>query len=105
MNIFRFRSSSLSAHPPTPVDHGPFSHEPLLEQPTEYDPVLNAPLDEEQQTKIKDLMAYMDTIMLNKEDPYYPNERGFITEGTAHRYMRARKWDFEVRQETKTVLD
>lgn len=102
MNIFRFRSATLSAHPgESNEDRGPVSHEPLLEQPTEYDPVLNPPLDEEKEAKIKRLLDYMDSIILDEKDPYYPNERGFITKATVHRYMRARKWDFEVRRETR----
>lgn len=106
MNIFRFRSSSLSAHPPPEepsVDHGPVNYEPLLQQPTDYEPVLNPPLDEEKEAKITRLLDYMETIILDKEDPYYPNERKFITKGTVHRYMRARKWDFEVTTQETTV--
>lgn len=96
----KFRSGSsatLSTKSATPsVDYGPITHEPILTAPTDYEPILNAPLDDEQKQKVKDLMAYMDTIILDKGDPYYPHERGFLSEGTANRYMRARKWDFEV---------
>lgn len=102
MSLFgRFRSGSNSTATSTKssapsIDYGPSTNEPILTPPTEYEPVLNAPLDEEKEQKIKDLLAYMDTIMLDKEDPYYPNEKGFLSEATAHRYMRARKWEFEV---------
>lgn len=102
MSLFgRFRSGSSSTATSTKsgapsVDYGPITHEPILTQPTEYEPVLNPTLDEEKEKKIKDLLEYMETIILDKEDPYYPNERGFLSEATAHRYMRARKWEFEV---------
>lgn len=103
MNVFRFRSGSSAANSTksaTPsVDYGPITHEPILTQPAQYEPVMNPALDDEQKKKIVDLLAYMDTIILPKDDPYYPNERGFLSEGTAHRYMRARKWDFEVSTE------
>ncbi|KAI8638790.1 CRAL-TRIO domain-containing protein [Parasitella parasitica] len=99
MNIFRFKSSSSAANSTksaTPsVDYGPITSDPLLTPPTEYEPILNPTLDDEQRQKIADLLAYMDTIILSEQDPYYPNERGFVSKETAHRYMRARKWDFE----------
>lgn len=102
MNVFRFRSASSAANSTksaTPsVDYGPITHDPILTQPAEYEPVMNPALDDEQKKKIVDLLAYMDTVILPKDDPYYPNERGFLSEGTAHRYMRARKWDFEVKR-------
>lgn len=107
MNVFKFRSSSSTAastKSATPsVDYGPITHEPILSLPTEYEPILNPALDDEQKKKITDLLAYMDTVILSKEDPYYPNERGFLSEGTAHRYMRARKWDFEVKIAQKRI--
>lgn len=100
MNVFRFRSGSSAANSTksaTPsVDYGPITHEPLLTPPKEYEPILNPALDDGQKKNIAALLAYMDTIILPKNDPYYPNERGFLSEATAHRYMRARKWDFDV---------
>ncbi|KAI9487364.1 MAG: CRAL-TRIO domain-containing protein [Benjaminiella poitrasii] len=106
MNVFtRFRSASTanstkSAAPS--IDYGPSTHSAILDQPKEYEPILNVPLDDEQKKKAKDLMDYMESIMVNKEHPYYPNERGFLTEGTIHRYMRARKWNYEA---AKTMLE
>ncbi|KAI8982424.1 CRAL-TRIO domain-containing protein [Mycotypha africana] len=104
MNIFRFRSSSNAAAstPEIAVDHGPVTYKALLTPPSDYEPVLNAPLNEEQQEKINRLLSHIESIMLPKDDPYYPNERGFVTEGTVHRYMRARKWDYEA---AKTMLE
>ncbi|KAI8333204.1 CRAL-TRIO domain-containing protein [Choanephora cucurbitarum] len=104
--MFKFKSSSnqssaASTHSVT-TELGPVTHEPILTPPKDYQPILNDPLNEEQKTKIKDLLAYMETIMLAKDDPYYASERGFLTEATAHRYMRARKWDFE---EAKNMLE
>lgn len=98
MNVFKFKSATASTKSTSApsVDFGPITHEPILCAPKDYQPVLNATTDEEQNNKVKELLAYMDTIILPKEDDYYPNERGFLSEGTAHRYMRARKWDFEV---------
>jgi hypothetical protein len=64
--------------------------------PTEYDPTLSPALDEEQEKKLIEFKEWMETIILNKEDPYYPSERGFLTEETAKRYLRARKWEMDV---------
>lgn len=97
----RFRSGSSAAastkSSATPsIDYGPITHEPIFTPPKEYEPILNPPLDDEQKQKVKDLIEWMDTIILSKEDPYYLHERGFLSEATANRYMRARKWDFQV---------
>ncbi|KAI8354048.1 CRAL-TRIO domain-containing protein [Blakeslea trispora] len=107
--MLRFKSSSnlssaASTHSVT-AENGPVTHEPILTPPKDYQPILNDPIDEEQKKKIKDVLAYMETIMLDKDDPYYASERGFLTEATAHRYMRARRWDFEAAKDMleKTV--
>ncbi|GAA5803133.1 CRAL-TRIO domain-containing protein [Helicostylum pulchrum] len=105
MNVFKFKSGSSSASTKsaaTSINYGPITNEPILTAPKDYEPAMNAPLTEEQTQKIKDLLAYMDTIILSKEDAYYPNERGFLSDATAHRYMRARKWNFEA---AKTMLE
>ncbi|KAG1343435.1 hypothetical protein G6F62_004790 [Rhizopus arrhizus] len=47
-------------------------------------------------------MEHAESIMLPKEDEYYPNERAFLSEATIHRYLRARKWDLEA---AKTMLE
>lgn len=101
MNVFRFRSASSAAastkSTATPsVDYGPITHEPIHTPPKEYEPVLNPPLNEEQEQQVKELMAWMDTVILSKEDPYYQRERGFLSEATAKRYLVARKWNYEV---------
>ncbi|CAO3647793.1 unnamed protein product [Mucor hiemalis] len=99
MNVFRFRSASSAAastKSATPsINYGPITNEPIHTPPKDYDPVLNPPLDDEQKQKVKELMAFMDTVILPKEDPYYERERGFLSEATANRYMVARKWNYE----------
>lgn len=103
MNVFKFRSGSSAASTKSSaaasINYGPITNEPILVAPKDYEPAMNPPLTEEQTQKIKDLLDYMDTLILSKEDAYYPNERGFLSPATAHRYMRARKWDFEVTSE------
>lgn len=106
MNLFKFNNnntkssaaSTKSSVTATTVDLGPMTQEPILTPPTDYQPVLNNPLDEEQKKKVDALMEYVESIMLPKEHEYYPNERGFLTEATANRYLRARKWDLEVKE-------
>ena len=110
MNVFRLRSGSSAATSTKStaapsVDYGPITHEPIFTAPAQYEPILNPPLDDEQKQKVKDLMAFMDTVILSKEDPYYPHERGFLSEGTANRYMRARRWDFEVKTSKKIKIN
>lgn len=94
MNVFRFRSNSTVVKPPTPPSE---NHEPILKAPEHYNPILQNKLNEEQQDKLIKLIEYAQSILLDKEDPYFLNERGFLTRETVHRYMRARKWDYEVR--------
>lgn len=99
MNVFKFKSASSAASTKSAapsVDFGPITNEPILTAPADCEPVLNPAITDEQKQKIQELLAYMDTVILPKDDAYYPNERGFLSEGTANRYMRARKWDFEV---------
>ncbi|KAI8391583.1 CRAL-TRIO domain-containing protein [Radiomyces spectabilis] len=98
MNIFRSKSSSnASEKKPSSltVDHGPVTKEPILSPPADYSPVPPATLDEAQQEKLQKLREYMESIMLPETHEYYPNEKGFLTDGTLKRYMRARKWDYE----------
>ncbi|CEJ04118.1 hypothetical protein RMCBS344292_18086 [Rhizopus microsporus] len=111
MNLFKFNNnnntkssaaSTKSSVTATTVDLGPMTQEPILTPPTDYQPVLNDPLDEEQKKKVHALMEYVESIMLPKEHEYFPNEKGFLTEATANRYLRARKWDLEA---AKTMLE
>jgi hypothetical protein len=100
MNVFnRLKSNSnASQKPPSPVsfEGAPVVHDPILTPPTPFKPATNAPLTEDQTAKLAKLKEYIESIMLPETDKYYPSERGFITEATLKRYMRARKWDYEV---------
>ncbi|KAI7866510.1 CRAL-TRIO domain-containing protein [Spinellus fusiger] len=96
MNIFRPKTSLPSNEPLRPATHyGPVTHKPILSPPGDYKPIPSAALDEAQTKKVEDLRSYMDSIMLPPTEPYYLNEKGFITEATVKRYMRARKWDYD----------
>lgn len=101
MNLFKSNkasssTASIKSAAESTIDLGPVTHEPVLTPPTSFEPVLNPPLDEEQKKKAQALMEHAESIMLPKEDEYYPNERSFLSEATMHRYLRARKWDLEV---------
>ncbi|CDH51854.1 cral trio domain-containing protein [Lichtheimia corymbifera JMRC:FSU:9682] len=105
MNVFRFKSNSaanVNNSEPKVVDNGPVTHEPILTPPADYSPSLPPALDESQQQKLDQLREYIEGIMLPKDHEYYPSERGFVTDGTLKRYMRARKWDYEA---AKTMLE
>jgi hypothetical protein len=101
MNVFnRLKSNSNASLKPPVVspteEFGPVSHEPKLTPPVHFTPVTNAPLDEDQKAKVTKLKEYIESIMLPETDEYYKSERGFVTDNTVKRYMRARKWDYEV---------
>lgn len=101
MNVFnRLKSNSnASLKPPSASpseEFGPVSHEPKLTPPAHFTPATHPPLDDEQKSKVAKLLQYIESIMLPETDKYYPSERGFVTENTVKRYMRARKWDYEV---------
>ncbi|GAA5813432.1 hypothetical protein MFLAVUS_006910 [Mucor flavus] len=106
MNVFnRLKSNSnasLKPRAPSPTEEfGPVTHEPKL-TPGTFSPIAVAPLNEEQEAKVVKLKEYIESIMLPESDAYYPSERGFITDSTVKRYMRARKWDYE---QAKTMLE
>jgi hypothetical protein len=63
--------------------------------PSNFTPVQHPALTEEQQAKVVKLREYIESIMLPESHEYYKSERGFVTDATIKRYMRARKWDFE----------
>ncbi|KAI9277789.1 CRAL-TRIO domain-containing protein [Sporodiniella umbellata] len=86
---------SLNSKADSVVNLGPITQEPILTPPDTFIPVLNPPLDEEQQKKAQLLMEFAESIILPSENEYHPNERAFLSEGTMHRYLRARKWDLE----------
>ncbi|CAO3651149.1 unnamed protein product [Mucor fragilis] len=107
MNVFnRLKSNSnASLKPPSPSpteEFGPVSHEPKLTPPAHFNPATHPPLDDDQKAKVVKLLQYIESIMLPETDKYYPSERGFVTENTVKRYMRARKWDYE---HAKTMLE
>lgn len=90
------RLRSLSK-PPSPVDDGPSINLPILDPPTNLlTPV--ASLDDSQQEKLASLREHANEIMLPEDDEYYQNEKGFLSDNTLRRYLRARKWDVQVRQ-------
>lgn len=108
MNVFnRLKSNSnasLKPRTPSPTEEfGPVTHEPKL-TPGTFSPVAVAPLNEEQEAKVVKLKEYIESIMLPESDAYYPSERGFVTDCTVKRYMRARKWDYEVKKKKKKDL-
>jgi hypothetical protein len=104
MNMFnRLKSNSnASQKPPATTnsavieEHGPAVHDPKLTPPATYTPTSHPPLDDDQKAKAAKLKEYIESIMLPETHEYYPSERGFITDNTIKRYMRARKWDYEV---------
>jgi hypothetical protein len=104
MNMFnRLKSNSnASQKPPTDnaltEEHGPAVHEPKMTPPADYTPTSHPPLDDEQKAKATKLKEYIESIMLPETHEYYLSERGFITDSTIKRYMRARKWDYEVKK-------
>ncbi|KAG2234083.1 hypothetical protein INT48_006228 [Thamnidium elegans] len=106
MNVFnRLKSNSnasLKPRIPSPTEEfGPVTHEPKL-TPGNFSPVAAAPLNEEQEAKVVKLKEYIESIMIPESDAYYASERGFVTDSTVKRYMRARKWDYE---QAKTMLE
>ncbi|KAI8985816.1 CRAL-TRIO domain-containing protein [Pilobolus umbonatus] len=89
-------TTSLKFPTAAPIDrYGPIMHEPILTPPNAYHPVEHPPLSNEQKKKVDRLKSDIESTMLPTTDPYYPSERGFITENTVKRYLRARKWDYE----------
>ncbi|KAL0092617.1 CRAL-TRIO domain-containing protein [Phycomyces blakesleeanus] len=102
MNIFRSKAVTTTPEKVPVENKGPVTHTPILSPPGEYTPVTPPPLDETQVKKLGDLRAYFIKNMLPESDSYYPNEKGFLTDATLKRYLRARKWDFEA---AKNMLD
>lgn len=76
----------------------PITHDPIMAPPKDYQPASAAPITDDQQLKLDQLRTYMDSILLPSTHDYYESEKRFLTEGTLKRYMRARKWDYEVRK-------
>ncbi|CAO3696815.1 unnamed protein product [Rhizopus stolonifer] len=106
MSLFnRLKSNStVGAKLPTTglvEEYGPVVHEPKMKT-KEYAPFEHPVLTEEQEAGLTKLKEYIESIMLPESDEYYPNERGFLTEATMKRYMRARKWNYE---NAKTMLE
>ncbi|KAI9028893.1 CRAL-TRIO domain-containing protein, partial [Phycomyces nitens] len=95
MNIFRSKAVTSAPEKAPANNLGPVTHKPILTPPGDYTPIVHPPLDGTQVKKLNDLRAYITQNMLPETDPYYPNEKGFLTDATLKRYLRARKWDFE----------
>ncbi|KAG1136946.1 hypothetical protein G6F37_001747 [Rhizopus arrhizus] len=107
MSLFNRLKSNSTASLKAPStghidEYGPVVHEPKLTISSVYKPMEHPALTEEQQEKLVQLKKYIESIMLPETHEYYPNERGFITEATLKRYMRARKWNYE---NAKTMLE
>ncbi|KAF7730981.1 hypothetical protein EC973_001027 [Apophysomyces ossiformis] len=96
MSIFKLRpSASTNTKASSVIDVGPATHDPILTPPSDYAPILHPPLDDSQQHQLDQLREYMKTIMLPEDHEYYLSEKGFLSDGTLKRYLRARKWVFE----------
>ncbi|KAI9490779.1 CRAL-TRIO domain-containing protein [Zychaea mexicana] len=109
MNVFRLKSSANSnktngtqSKASSISESVPVTHEPLLSPPADYSPSLQPALDESQQDKLEKLRTYIQSIMLPEDHEYYASEKGFVTDGTLKRYLRARKWEYEA---SKTMLE
>ncbi|KAI9012020.1 CRAL-TRIO domain-containing protein [Phycomyces nitens] len=102
MNLFRSRATTLVDKEAEKIDNGPVTSKPLLSPPSAYSPIQNPPLTEAQLETQKNLRTYMTSIMLTSDHEYYESEKGFLTDQTLSRYLRARKWDFEA---AKTMLE
>ncbi|KAI9282576.1 CRAL-TRIO domain-containing protein [Sporodiniella umbellata] len=99
MSLFnRLKSNSItSIKSPTTGStekYGPVVHKPKLELDS-YTPFEQPVPTQEQQEGLRKLKEYIESTMLPETHEYYPNERGFLTEATLKRYMRARKWNYE----------
>ncbi|CAO3590737.1 unnamed protein product [Absidia cylindrospora] len=97
-----FRSAEPKASTDTSLNEKEAVRDPILTVQKDYQPPTAPVLDDSQQQKLAQLREYINTIILPETDDYYPNEKGFLTDATLHRYMRARKWDIEA---AKTMLE
>ncbi|KAI8149890.1 CRAL-TRIO domain-containing protein [Fennellomyces sp. T-0311] len=103
MSFFRSRSRSNSVYSDNrstgalSTSGNLATSEPLLDPPANYFPAANnAFVNESQLNKVAQLRNHVDSIMLPINHDYYPNEKGFLTDATLRRYLRARRWDYEV---------
>ncbi|CAG8692722.1 8968_t:CDS:2 [Ambispora leptoticha] len=79
---------------------------PNLTPPKYYSPILPAPLNEKQKAIFKELETYVESILLPKDDAYYPYERAWVTEACLKRYLRASKWHIsEAKERIKYTLE
>ncbi|SAL95207.1 hypothetical protein [Absidia glauca] len=104
MDFFKSSKQKAASSPPpttTTIEKEPV-HDPILVVQKDYQPMSVPPVDDAQAQKLRQLRTHVDTIMLPESDAYHLNEKGFLTDATLHRYMRARKWDFEA---AKTMLE
>ncbi|KAI8330378.1 CRAL-TRIO domain-containing protein [Chlamydoabsidia padenii] len=97
-----FRSSKQKPSTEAPTSEKEPVHDPILIVQNDYQPVPAPTMDDSQVQKLGQLRDHIKTIMLPESDDYYSNEKGFLTDATLHRYMRARKWDYEA---AKTMLE
>ncbi|KAI9310790.1 CRAL-TRIO domain-containing protein [Dichotomocladium elegans] len=108
MNVFRFmsdekREGSIRSKAPSAIEAPANTTKvPVFTVRDDYKPLVHPPLNDEQQNKLDRLREHTKSFMLPPDHEYYPNEKGFLTEATLKRYMRARKWDYEA---AKTMLE
>lgn len=74
----------------------PATSQPIFTSPHHYQPVSAAALTDDQQEKLDRLQEHMNTMLLPPTHEYFDNEKRFLTASTLKRYMRARKWEYEV---------
>ncbi|KAJ8660559.1 hypothetical protein O0I10_003606 [Lichtheimia ornata] len=98
--MFGFKSSSkdnssAQSKASSDADQEPVTHDPILTPPSDYKPQPSPFLDESQQVFLIKIREYVRSIMLPEDHEYYASEKGFLTDATIIRYLRARKWDPE----------
>jgi hypothetical protein len=101
--MFRFKSNGNTAadkpaSSPITEKELPVTHKPIMTPSKDYQPPKTPEITDAQQKDLERLGEYMNTIILPATHEYYENEKRFLSAGTLKRYMRARKWDYEVRK-------
>lgn len=100
LNMFSFKSSSkdnssAQSKASSDADQEPVTHDPILTPPSDYKPQPSPFLNESQVVFLLKIGEYVRSNMLPEDHEYYASEKGFLTDATIIRYLRARKWDPE----------